>query len=84
MINRIIRVDCVKCKNAFEWNTKDEVEICPRCKIIHGDDVTAIIAELRKTKIPGQEPLLRLIEVLGEKIKALETKRGEKNETKSV
>jgi len=41
---------------------------------MHGGDVGAIILELRKVRVPGQEPILRILDVLNEKIKLLETK----------
>jgi hypothetical protein len=35
-----------------------------------GDDFHAIVAELRKQKVPGQEPILKLLEILNRKIEA--------------
>lgn len=65
-------MDCKKCGQRFDWDTKDEDQRCARCKTLAGDSVTEILKELRKYKIPGQEPLLRLFEVLSQRIEKLE------------
>lgn len=63
-----IIMDCRKCGTRFDWDTKDEKRICARCKTMEGTDIKAILIELRKIKVPGQENILRLIEVLNDKL----------------
>jgi disulfide oxidoreductase YuzD len=61
--------DCSKCGNRFEWDTDNgEVRKCDRCLLLEGSDIPEMLKELRKNKIPGQEPILRMIEVLNENI----------------
>lgn len=70
----MIIIDCPKCNTRHDWDPKNDDQRCPRCQLMAGNDVNAIIAELRKTRVPGQEHILRLLEVLSDKIKLLEAK----------
>lgn len=63
--------DCTQCGSRIDWDTNDSDRRCPRCKILGGDEIGPILAELRKRKVPGQEPLLRLFEILNAKIEYL-------------
>ena len=71
-MGRMIITDCAKCTARFEWDTSNDEQICPRCVLMNGSDVAAILVELRKNRVPGQEPVLKLIEVLAERIKLTE------------
>lgn len=78
-----IQHDCVKCQTRFTWDISNTDERCPRCIIMGGTDISAILAELRKSKVPGQEPIFHLIEKLSEKIKELEAANGNARKTAS-
>lgn len=67
-----IQHDCSKCQTRFSWDISHTDELCPRCIIMGGSDITAILLELRKSKVPGQEPIFHLIEKLNEKMGLLE------------
>lgn len=74
-----IQHDCPKCTQRFSWDITNQDERCPRCIVMGGTDITAILLELRKSKVPGQEPIFHLIEKLNEKIKILEDRNAIKN-----
>ncbi len=68
----LMLIDCPQCGVRHEWDTKNEEQKCSRCLTMSGTNVIAIISELRKTKIPGQEQMLRLVEVINERVEKLE------------
>ena len=67
-----IIIDCPKCTVRHSWNTDNKNQLCPRCVTMEGTDISAILVELRKSRVPGQEPVLKLIEVLANKVGVLE------------
>lgn len=71
-MGKLIQHDCPRCQQRFSWDISNTDERCPRCIIMGSTDISAILAELRKSKVPGQEPIFHLIEKLNEKIIKLE------------
>lgn len=68
-----LQTDCPKCSMRHGWDTTNDDRRCPRCILMASDNIPGILFELRKTKIPGQEPLLHLIETLDRKLKEVES-----------
>lgn len=67
----MIRQECKSCGTMFDFDAKSDAPIkCDRCLLLEGTDIKATLKELRKNKVPGQEPIYRMIEVLNEKIEA--------------
>ena len=77
-MGRMIMHDCAKCGARFDWDVSDDSQLCQRCKTLASDDLTSIIKELKKQRVPGQEPILRMIEVIFQKLSAIETKLSER------
>ena len=69
-------VECPGCGNRVEWNTDHKDQRCTRCRVMGGNDIPAIISELRKGTVPGQEPILKMIEILDQTIKNMEVSIG--------
>jgi hypothetical protein len=67
-----LMLDCKTCGTKFDWDTKDESQLCSRCKTLGGTDMSAIIKELRKAKVPGLEPVWRVLALMEMKIATLE------------
>ena len=69
MESRKMITDCLKCSSRFDMPVTQEKQWCDRCMLLYSSqDVYKIILELRKHRVPGQEPILRLFELLNEKI----------------
>lgn len=65
----IIRQECKTCNAMFDFDVKEGGPIkCRRCLILEGEDIKATLKELRKNRVPGFEPIYRMIEVLNDKI----------------
>ncbi len=67
-----IYCDCGRCGLRVEVQAKDiENPICDNCKILHGDDIQALIKYIKSKKTPGQEHVLRVIELLHKRVQIL-------------
>lgn len=71
-MGKIMITDCTKCGVRFDWDVTEDLQLCPRCKTLQSNDIPSILKEMKKHRVPGQEPILRMIEVLFEKITILE------------
>lgn len=60
--------DCQDCGSRIVVDRLSATVQCDRCRTMGGTDIASIIAECRRTIIPGQKILLKLIELLNQKI----------------
>lgn len=75
-MGKVIISDCAKCGTRFDWDVTDDKQLCARCITMASGDVAKILIELRKHIVPGQKPLLDIIESLDLRVKDLEKKSG--------
>jgi hypothetical protein len=71
----ILSVDCDKCGTRFDLDTNKAgaVRLCRRCETLNSTDIKAIIEVLKANRTPGQEHVLKLIELLSAKVQTLES-----------
>ncbi len=69
-----IFIDCKTCGARVETELKDaENPKCENCKILEGENIPALIKLLKSRRAPGQESVLKLIDLLYQKIQVLES-----------
>lgn len=72
-------VECISCSTRFEWDVSKPDQRCPRCQTMQGEDVGAILIELKRQKTPGFDPIYKLLDILNNKITELEVVIGGKS-----
>lgn len=68
--------ECKTCGVRFNWALSTEEPQCERCKTIFGNDVRAIVAIMGEHKVPGQRELLRVLNLIIDRIEKLEVGKG--------
>ncbi len=68
--------DCSRCGARFESEIKVlkdlDNPICESCRILHGENLPQLLKLLKSKKIPGQEPIIHVLDLLFKRIQELE------------